>query len=73
MRPIHVVHLDKARPAVVLTRELVRPHLRSVTVAPITSAIRLSAKAGSQNSHIEQSARTMAETTRIMTSEIRKL
>jgi len=40
MRPIHIAHLDKARPAVVLTRELVRPHLRSVTVAPITSAIR---------------------------------
>jgi mRNA interferase MazF len=40
MRPIHVAHLDKARPVLVLTRELVRPHLRTVTVAPITKTIR---------------------------------
>ena len=40
MRPIHVAHLDKARPVLVLTRELVRPHLRTVTVAPITTAVR---------------------------------
>jgi mRNA interferase MazF len=40
MRPIHAVHLDKARPVVVLTRELVRPHLSRVTVAPITTTIR---------------------------------
>jgi mRNA interferase MazF len=40
MRPIHVAQLDKARPVVVLTRELVRPHLRTVTVAPITTTIR---------------------------------
>ena len=40
MRPIHIAHLDKARPALVLTRELVRPHLRTVTVAPITTRIR---------------------------------
>ena len=40
MRPIHVAHLDKARPVLVLTRELVRPHLRTVTVAPINTAIR---------------------------------
>lgn len=40
MRPIHVAHLDKARPVVVLTRELVRPHLNSVTVAPITTTVR---------------------------------
>lgn len=40
MRPIHVAQLDKARPVLVLTRELVRPHLSSVTVAPITSTIR---------------------------------
>ena len=32
--------LDKARPVLVLTRELVRPHLRRVTVAPITTTIR---------------------------------
>jgi mRNA interferase MazF len=40
MRAIHVAHLDKARPVLILTRELVRPHLRTVTVAPITTTIR---------------------------------
>ncbi len=40
MRPIHVARLDKARPVLVLTRELVRPHLNTVTVAPITTTIR---------------------------------
>jgi mRNA interferase MazF len=40
MRPIHVAHLDKARPVLVLTRELVRPHLTTLTVAPITTTIR---------------------------------
>jgi mRNA interferase MazF len=40
MRPIHVAQLDKARPVLVLTRELVRPHLKSVTVAPITTTVR---------------------------------
>lgn len=40
MRAIHVAALDKARPVVVLTRELVRPHLTTVTVAPITTTIR---------------------------------
>jgi mRNA interferase MazF len=40
MRPIHAARLDKARPVVILTRELVRPHLDRVTVAPITTTIR---------------------------------
>jgi mRNA interferase MazF len=40
MRPIHVAQLDKTRPVLVLTREMVRPHLTNVTVAPITSTIR---------------------------------
>jgi mRNA interferase MazF len=40
MRPIHVAQLDKARPVLVLTRELVRPYLTTVTVAPITTTIR---------------------------------
>lgn len=40
MRPIHIAQLDKARPVLILTRELVRPHLATVTVAPITTAIR---------------------------------
>ncbi|HEV3094515.1 MAG TPA: type II toxin-antitoxin system PemK/MazF family toxin [Solirubrobacteraceae bacterium] len=40
MRPIHVAQLDKARPVLVLTRELVRPHLRHVTVAPISTTVR---------------------------------
>jgi mRNA interferase MazF len=40
VRPIHTARLDKARPVVVLTRELVRPHMARVTVAPITSTAR---------------------------------
>jgi mRNA interferase MazF len=40
MRPIHVARLDKARPVLILTRELVRAHLTTVTVAPITTTIR---------------------------------
>lgn len=40
MRPIHVAQLDKARPVLVLTRELVRPHLTTVTVAPVTTTVR---------------------------------
>ncbi|MBO0853681.1 MAG: type II toxin-antitoxin system PemK/MazF family toxin [Nocardia sp.] len=40
MRPIHVAHLDKKRPVLVLTREAVRPYLTRVTIAPITSTIR---------------------------------
>lgn len=40
MRPIHIVQMDKARPAVILTRELALPHLRTITVAPVTSTIR---------------------------------
>ena len=31
---------DKARPVLVLTRDIVRPHLSRVTVAPITTAVR---------------------------------
>jgi mRNA interferase MazF len=40
MRPIHLARLEKVRPVVVLTRELVRPYLRNVTIAPITSTVR---------------------------------
>ena len=40
MRPIHLAKLDKTRPVLVLTRELVRPHLTRVTVAPIIATIR---------------------------------
>ncbi len=40
MRPIHIAQLDKRRPVLVLTRELVRPHLTRVTVAPITTTVR---------------------------------
>ena len=39
-RPIHLARLDKSRPVLILTRELVRPHLNTVTVAPITTTIR---------------------------------
>jgi mRNA interferase MazF len=40
VRPIHIARLDKARPVLVLTRALVRPHLARVTVAPITTTVR---------------------------------
>jgi mRNA interferase MazF len=40
MRPIHAARLDKTRPVLVLTREVVRPYLTRVTVAPITGTIR---------------------------------
>jgi mRNA interferase MazF len=40
VRPIHTAKLDKTRPVLVLTRELVRPHLSRVTVAPITTTVR---------------------------------
>ncbi len=40
MRPIHLARLDKSRPVLVLTRELVRAHMTTVTVAPITTTIR---------------------------------
>ena len=40
MRPIHLARLDKSRPVLVLTREVVRPVMNTVTVAPITTTIR---------------------------------
>ena len=40
MREIHIAHLDKARPVVVLTREPVRAAMRRVAVAPITSTVK---------------------------------
>lgn len=40
MRAIHLAQLDKSRPVLVLTRELVRAHLNTVTVAPLTTTIR---------------------------------
>ncbi len=40
MRLIHVARLDKVRPVLILTRELVRPYLTRVTVAPITGTAR---------------------------------
>ena len=40
MREIHAARLDKTRPVLVLTRDTVRPHLNTVTVAPITTTIR---------------------------------
>jgi mRNA interferase MazF len=40
VRPIHTAQLDKRRPVLILTRELVRPHMTRVTVAPITTTVR---------------------------------
>jgi mRNA interferase MazF len=39
MRPIHWAHLDKRRPVLVLTRELMVGRMSTVTVAPITSTV----------------------------------
>jgi mRNA interferase MazF len=40
VRPIHIAHLDKARPVLVLTREMVIPQRTQVTVAPVTPTAR---------------------------------
>jgi mRNA interferase MazF len=40
VRPIHTAQLDKVRPVLVLTRELVRPYMGRVTVTPITTSVR---------------------------------
>lgn len=40
MRPIHMAQLDKTRPVLILTREVVRVHLTRVSVAPITTTAR---------------------------------
>jgi mRNA interferase MazF len=40
VRPIHIAHLDNARPVLVLTREMVIPQRTQVTVAPLTSTAR---------------------------------
>lgn len=40
MRAIQLARLDKTRPALILTRELVLPYLTRVTVAPITSTVK---------------------------------
>ncbi|MBX9245508.1 type II toxin-antitoxin system PemK/MazF family toxin [Actinotalea ferrariae] len=40
MREICLVHLDKTRPALILTREAARGAMTKVTVAPITSTVK---------------------------------
>ena len=40
MRAIHLAHLDKLRPAVIMTRETVRSTRTKVTVAPISTTVR---------------------------------
>jgi len=40
VREICLVHLDKTRPAVVLTREAARGAMTKVTVAPVTSTVK---------------------------------
>lgn len=73
MRPIHIAQLDKARPVLVLTRELVRPHLARVTVAPITTHIRgLSTEVlvGAANGLAEPSAVSCDNITTISTNAL---
>jgi len=40
VRPIHIAHLDKPRPVLVLTRELIIPERTQITVAPVTTTAR---------------------------------
>jgi mRNA interferase MazF len=40
MRDLHLAHLDRPRPVLVLTRDPVREAMTRVTVAPITSTIK---------------------------------
>ena len=40
MREIALAYLDKTRPVLVLTRELARPAMTKVTVAPVTTTIK---------------------------------
>ena len=40
MREIVLAHLDKTRPALILTREPARGAMTKVTIAPITSTIK---------------------------------
>jgi mRNA interferase MazF len=40
MRPIHIVTLDKDRPCVIVTREVVQPFVDRLTVIPIQSQAR---------------------------------
>jgi mRNA interferase MazF len=40
LREIVLANMDKTRPVLVLTRDGMRPLLRNVTVAPITSTVR---------------------------------
>lgn len=39
MRPVHVAHLEVPTPVLVLTRQAVRRHLPTVTVAPISPGL----------------------------------
>ena len=39
-RPIHLAKMDKVRPVLILTREVIRPYLTQVTVAPISGTVR---------------------------------
>ncbi|MGI8847064.1 MAG: type II toxin-antitoxin system PemK/MazF family toxin [Candidatus Dormibacteria bacterium] len=40
MRPMYLAQLDKTRPVLILTRDVVRPHVSRVTLAPITTTVR---------------------------------
>ncbi len=73
MRPIHRARLDKSRPVLVLTREFVRPHLNTVTVAPLTTTIRglsTEVRCGPENGLEEQSAVACDHITTIPTTSL---
>ena len=73
MRPIVLARLDKVRPAVVLTRDIVRPHLDRISVAPITSTNRgLSTEVpvGTRNGLQQSSVVSCDNITTIPTSDV---
>lgn len=73
MRPIHLVRLDKWRPSVLLTRDIARPHLNQITIAPITSTVRgLSTEVivGPRNGLDHESAVNCDLITTVLTSDL---
>ena len=73
MRPIHLAQVDKRRPVLVLTREVARPILRRVTVAPVNSTVRgvaTEVPVGPENGLDHSSVVSLDNVQTILTSEL---
>ena len=73
MRPIHLAKVDEWRPVLVLTREVARPRLRRVTVAPVTSTVRglaTEVPVGPENGLDHASAISLDNVQTMLTSEL---